>query len=140
MLIKWAWIESFCMSLKRLTFGPFLLISRPCFIFWSVCCNFKGHQRKWLQFNAKWTIFQLYHGKNKLHLDEEMMLISVSSSEDINTNLWSEPTQGQGDWTLWVPRSWVSVCKFNHNTRDGWVRGFMVFSTTFNNISAISWW
>ena len=28
---------------------------------------------EWLLFNTKWGIFQLYHGENKLHIDEMMM-------------------------------------------------------------------
>ena len=37
---------------------------------------------QWLLFNPKWTIFQLYHGKNKLH---EMMLMMVSFVLDQHT-------------------------------------------------------
>ena len=29
---------------------------------------------EWLLFNAKWTIFHLYHGENKLHFDEITMM------------------------------------------------------------------
>ena len=29
---------------------------------------------EWLSFNAKWTIFQLYHGENKLLFDEMTIL------------------------------------------------------------------
>jgi hypothetical protein len=35
-----------------------------------------------------------YSTVNKLLLNEKMMLISVSISEDINTNLWSELIAG----------------------------------------------
>jgi hypothetical protein len=31
---------------------------------------------KWIFFNAKWAIFPLYRGENKLHLDEMMLMMS----------------------------------------------------------------
>jgi len=31
-------------------------------------------ESEWLLFNAKWAIFQRYHGKNKLHFDEMFAL------------------------------------------------------------------
>jgi hypothetical protein len=46
---------------------------------WSV---YKVRVIQWLLFNPKWTIFQLYHGKNKLH---EMMLMMVSFVLDQHT-------------------------------------------------------
>jgi len=30
-----------------------------------------------LLLNAKWAIFQLYHGENKLHFDEMMMIFAL---------------------------------------------------------------
>jgi hypothetical protein len=32
------------------------------------------HVNIWLLFNAMWAIFQFYHGKNKVHFDELMMM------------------------------------------------------------------
>jgi hypothetical protein len=32
---------------------------------------------KWLLFNAKWAISQLYHGENKLHFNEMMMMSTL---------------------------------------------------------------
>jgi len=32
---------------------------------------------EWLLCNAKWTICQLYHGENKLHFDEIMMMSAL---------------------------------------------------------------
>jgi len=32
------------------------------------------HVNIWLLFNAMWAIFQFYHGENKVHFDELMMM------------------------------------------------------------------
>jgi len=31
----------------------------------------------WLMLLTKWTICQLYHGENKLHIDEMLMMMSA---------------------------------------------------------------
>jgi hypothetical protein len=45
-----------------------------------------GHvlQSEWLMFNAKWPIFQLYHGENKLIFNEMMMRSALYL-----TKMWS---------------------------------------------------
>jgi hypothetical protein len=30
---------------------------------------------EWLVFNAKWAIFQPYHGENKLHIDDDACFV-----------------------------------------------------------------
>jgi hypothetical protein len=32
---------------------------------------------EWLLLNAMWAMFQLYHGENKLHFDEMMMMYAL---------------------------------------------------------------
>jgi hypothetical protein len=40
---------------------------------------------EWLLFNAKWAIIKLYHGENKLHFNEKMMMSAVNQT---NTHCW----------------------------------------------------
>jgi hypothetical protein len=104
-----------------------------------------------LLFNAKWAIIKLYHGENKLHFNEKMMMSAVNQT---NTHCWifkvlahwnNSPqvdtplhynhisgvtvnTQVQlilGWWTVWVKAKTIKLV---------W---FMVFNATFNNISVI---
>jgi hypothetical protein len=39
---------------------------------------FRGLRRsEWVILDTKWAIFQLYHGENKLHFDETIMISSL---------------------------------------------------------------
>jgi len=42
--------------------------------------NFHNKQAsEWLLFNTKWAIYQLYHGKNKLHFNDDSETTSLCS-------------------------------------------------------------
>ena len=54
------------------------ILIKPCI--YSLCNKFKVSSEwasewasEWLLFNAKWAMFQLYHGENKLRFDDMMM-------------------------------------------------------------------
>ena len=52
----------------------------------SGCCLTQNElESEWMLFNTKWAIFQLYHGENKLHSNEIMMLSTLYL---INTLSW----------------------------------------------------
>ena len=73
---------------------------------------------EWLLFNSKLAIFQLYHGKNVLHL--KLKIKGVTTFESLSP-FWSTNTK-----------------LVLENLYYYWAR-ILMFNTTFNSISVISW-
>ena len=56
---------------------------------------------EWLLLNAKWAIFQIYDGKNKLHFDEMMMMMMMSTLYEACRFFYSVSSLKQvSRWTL----------------------------------------
>jgi hypothetical protein len=50
---------------------------------------------EWLLFNAKWEVFQLYHGENKLHYAEMMMISLFVLSQHAKLDFYSTISPSQ---------------------------------------------
>jgi hypothetical protein len=83
-----------------------------------------GHvlQSEWLMFNAKWPIFQLYHGENKLIFNEMMMRSALYL-----TKMWS--------WifivlALWNNSLWVNIML--HSETLSWFKPTSLWTYSLN--------